>query len=151
MLIISHRGNLNGPNKDNENKPQIIEEALLKGFDVEVDLWKKNSSFFLGHNKPEIKIHLDWLLSKEKSLWVHCKNLEAISYLSKNDINLNYFFHQSDDLTLTSRNFIWVYPKKDYSDNSVIVCKSDNEFKSLLKKTPYGICTDNPFLLKSFI
>ena len=151
MLIISHRGNLEGENESTENSPSQIETAINFGYDVEIDLWLIDNDFILGHDKPEHPISLDWLVSNEKFLWVHCKNFEAIDYLSKNQINLNYFFHDSDDLTLTSRNFMWIYPKKTYSNNSVIVCKDDVEFINYLKKPPLGVCTDNPHLLKKLI
>ena len=39
MKIISHRGNLNGPNKNLENRLDTIEKAIQLGFDVEVDIW----------------------------------------------------------------------------------------------------------------
>jgi len=151
MLIISHRGNLEGENESTENSPSQIETAINFGYDVEIDLWLIDNDFMLGHDKPEHPISLDWLVSNEKFLWVHCKNFEAIDYLSKNQINLNYFFHDSDDLTLTSRNFMWIYPKKTYSNNSVIVCKDYDEFTNYLKKPPLGVCTDNPHLLKKLI
>ena len=151
MLIISHRGNLEGENLNTENSPSQIETAINFGYDVEIDLWLIDNDFMLGHDKPEHPISLDWLVSNEKILWVHCKNFEAIDYLSKNQINLNYFFHDSDDLTLTSRNFMWIYPKKTYSNNSVIVCKDVDEFANYLKKPPFGVCTDNPHLLKKLI
>lgn len=56
MIFISHRGNLNGPNKIEENKIEYIEEALNKKFDVEIDLWFVNKNFFLGHDKPQYKV-----------------------------------------------------------------------------------------------
>ena len=44
MFYISHRGNLKGPDRQNENKIEYINNALKKNFDVEIDLWfvKKN-------------------------------------------------------------------------------------------------------------
>ena len=38
MILISHRGNLNGTSPF-ENHPEYIQKALLKGFDVEIDVW----------------------------------------------------------------------------------------------------------------
>ena len=35
MILISHRGNLNGKKVDEENSPKYIEKALKEGFDVE--------------------------------------------------------------------------------------------------------------------
>ena len=38
MLFISHRGNLSGPQPENENKVSYIQAAIDKGFSVEVDV-----------------------------------------------------------------------------------------------------------------
>ena len=38
MYFIAHRGLINGPDTDQENKIQTIEIALNNGFDVEVDV-----------------------------------------------------------------------------------------------------------------
>ena len=46
MFIISHRGNLQGPDLTQENKPEYIDGALAKGFDVEVDVRFLNKSLF---------------------------------------------------------------------------------------------------------
>ncbi|GIR19878.1 hypothetical protein CM15mP35_01390 [bacterium] len=37
-LLISHRGNLRGPNPDYENNPEHIVKNVLPNFDCEVDL-----------------------------------------------------------------------------------------------------------------
>ena len=47
MILISHRGNINGPNPEMENDPRYIENTLGKGFNVEVDVWSNDSDFFL--------------------------------------------------------------------------------------------------------
>ena len=39
MILISHRGNITGPNKEMENKPEYIEKTLKMGYDVEIDVW----------------------------------------------------------------------------------------------------------------
>ena len=48
MIIISHRGNINGPEPQKENLPDYIDFALENGLDVEVDLWW-NKGIYLGH------------------------------------------------------------------------------------------------------
>ena len=60
MIYISHRGNINGPNKKLENNPNYITDAINKGFDVEIDVNYKNSNFYLGHDKAQ------YLVSKLK-------------------------------------------------------------------------------------
>jgi hypothetical protein len=39
MILIAHRGNLDGPNPSMENHPDYIDAAINAGFHVEVDLW----------------------------------------------------------------------------------------------------------------
>ena len=39
MLLISHRGNINGINKM-ENNPNYLDKAMSLGYNVEIDVWK---------------------------------------------------------------------------------------------------------------
>ena len=143
MKIISHRGNLKGSEKSNENKPQQVDLAIKNGFDVEIDLWLINGNFQLGHDRPEYLIDLSWVLSRSKYLWIHCKNIELMDYLTTNRIDLNFFFHQNDDLALTSKFFLWVYPEKTYTKNSILVSNNIDDL-SFLDNPPFGVCTDYP-------
>ena len=121
MFLISHRGNLKGKSKY-ENHPKYILDALSMGFDVEIDVWYLDHTFYLGHDKPQYRIKKDFLLKKK--LWCHAKNPKAIYELSKT--KSHYFWHQNDDYTLTSKGYIWVYPNKKYFKNSIIVLQKKN-------------------------
>ena len=48
MILISHRGNINGRIPEKENRPQYIETTLVSGYDVEVDVWYVNGKLMLG-------------------------------------------------------------------------------------------------------
>lgn len=142
--IISHRGNLHGPNPTLENKPTYIEETIKLGYDVEIDVWYKNG-WYLGHNYPQYKVTRKWLMDHAYGLWIHCKNLDALyAFVSKdNHIGIsspNYFWHQEDDFTLTSHGFIWTYPNKQLTRLSICVLP-ERGYKGSLDKC-YGICTD---------
>ena len=50
MILISHRGNLNGPKPLMENSPAYIEIAIKKNFHVEIDVWIKKNNLYLGHD-----------------------------------------------------------------------------------------------------
>lgn len=141
LRIISHRGNLNGPDKENENRPSQIMLAISKGFNVEIDLWAVDNDLYLGHDQPQYKIDKSFLEKIEFESWVHCKNLEAIKFLQSEDLNLNYFWHQNDDFTLTSWGYVWTYPGKETFSNSVIV---DLSAKPNTNLEAFGICTDYP-------
>ena len=135
MILISHRGNLNGKKADEENSPKYIEKALKEGFNVEIDVWHINNNFYLGHDKPEFLVEKEFL--EDKRLWCHAKNLNALLNLSK--INSIFFWHQEDDYTLTSNGFIWTYPGKKLTRNSICVLPEINNINFL---NCYGVCSD---------
>ena len=61
MRIISHRGNLTGPDSERENTIEAIEKVLSLGYDVEIDVWYLANSFWLGHDKPERRFDINKL------------------------------------------------------------------------------------------
>lgn len=138
MISIAHRGNTEGRNKDLENHPNYVSNAIHQGFDAEVDVWLFDG-LDLGHDKPQYSINIDYLIGFSEQLWIHCKNLDALFFLSEFP-ELNIFWHQKDDFTLTSRNFIWTYPKKPVTSLSVLVMKDATKYSG---SDCYGLCADN--------
>ena len=136
MILISHRGNINGKNIELENKPTYINNALKKGYNVEIDIWY-DIGFWLGHDKPLYPIGISFL--KNKKLWCHAKNIEAL-YMMQSESNIHYFWHQKDDVTLTSQNYIWAYPGKQPIKNSIAVMPEIYKDNLAVCK---GICSDN--------
>jgi len=142
MIYISHRGNLTGKKPEMENKPSYISDALNQGYHCEVDVWFVNNKFMLGHDEPKYGFPFVLFRSFYNKLWIHCKNLEAISAL--NDFPethlLNYFWHQNDDVTLTSKGYIWAYPGKQPIKSSIAVLP---EIHNDDITHAIGICSDN--------
>lgn len=137
MKIISHRGNVNGSERDLENNPEHIQSLLKAKIEVEIDVWLKNDQIFLGHDEPQYAI--DYSFLQQHGLWCHAKNLEALSFMLLACVP-NCFWHQEDDFTLTSSGFIWTYPNKKVLHNSIIV---DNDPKWREKNYKcYGVCSD---------
>ena len=135
MYLISHRGNLNGVIEDRENSPNYINEALEKGYDVEVDVRFENNQFFLGHDLNQYKIDEKFLLNKK--IWCHAKTDKALNALEK--INAHYFWHQEDDYTITNKGFFWTYPGKKLLKNSICVLPEKSNYEKISCK---GICSD---------
>jgi len=150
MKLISHRGNIDGPNNSQENNPEYVDNALKFFYDVEVDLRLKNDKFYLGHDEPQYYVPMIWLVERKDNLWIHCKDLDCLNNFSNSPIDFNYFWHQEDDYTLTSKNFIWTYPGKKYKSKSVIVMPEwDNMSYDELKNIDcYGVCSDYVKMLK---
>ena len=109
-----------------------------------------NKKLYLGHDQGELLISKKDLLKYKNNLWIHCKNLEAISYFNKTDLDLNYFWHDKDAYTLTSKGYIWAFPGEKLSNECICVMpelkKSINEIKSIKEISIAGICTDYPSL-----
>jgi hypothetical protein len=146
MIFIAHRGNLNGSNSDLENNPRYIDEALERNFNVEVDIWYVNNQFHLGHDNPIYPIDLEWLKIRSDLLWIHCKDkssLEELHFLNEHGNTFNFFWHENDLVTLTSKGYIWALPGKQPIKNSIAVMPElyNDSVSSCL-----GICSD--FILK---
>ena len=144
MKLISHRGNINGENPQLENTPDYIDKALLLGYDVEIDIWKDEDGFYLGHDEPTYPVELDWLVERSLKLWVHCKDLKTIEELKRleyeNGINsIHYFFHNTDDTTITSQGKLWVYPGNQPIVHSIAVMPEINNDNL---DDCIGICSD---------
>ena len=135
MYLIAHRGNTNGIIKEMENSPKYIEDAMSKGFHVEVDVRYENKQFFLGHDLNQFEIDEHFLLNEK--IWCHAKTPEALIALHK--INAHYFWHQEDDYTLTSKGFFWTYPGKKLMRNSICVLPEKSNYKKIDCR---GICSD---------
>jgi hypothetical protein len=149
MRIIAHRGLLNGPDTNLENTIHQISYSLKLGFDCEIDVWYDKNNWYLGHDKPTHKVCIDFL--SQSGLWIHAKNIQALYELAKT--KLNYFWHQEDDYTLTSHNYIWTYPGKTLTDSSIYVLPEwqDPEFKTLPNIKCFGICSDYVEKIKELI
>ena len=144
MILIAHRGNINGKVEKFENNPSYIDSAIEQGYDVEVDLRYHQHEFWLGHDYAKYEINLKWLTDRKDFLWIHCKDLITIDMLRElqihNKVDLHYFFHNDDDCTITSKGDLWVYPGKQPVKNSIAVIPEWHRDDVSLCK---GICSDN--------
>ncbi len=141
MILISHRGNITGSNPNKENHPDYILKALQQGYDVEIDVWYTDK-FMLGHDKPQYGFPFDLLEKFHTNLWIHCKNVKALIKMKEIDHlspRLNYFWHEEDTVTLTSKNHVWAYPGKQPIKNSIAVMP---ELYNDDTSQCVGICSD---------
>lgn len=140
MILISHRGNIDGPNPERENTLEYIQEAIEAGYDVEIDLWLVDYEPWLGHDKPQYQT--EWHDIEElglKNLWVHCKNIEMLDDLLPYP-SFHCFWHQEDDVTLTTNKYIWTYPGKTLIEGAIAVMPE--RFPEWDISKAGGICSD---------
>lgn len=139
VRLIAHRGNLRGRDPRRENQQQYIDDALELGYEAEVDLWALDGSLWLGHDTPQYETSLNWIEERHSRLWVHCKNVEAVDYLFGS--SYNWFFHDQDDLTITSQGFVWCYPGVSLPSQEFVML-SFGQQEPTVPDNVIGICSD---------
>ena len=73
---------------------------------------------------------------KKNGLWCHAKDIDTLNVmLSYSDIHC--FWHQEDDVTLTSEGYLWTYPGKDLTPNSISVLPDNKPDVEVA-----GVCSD---------
>jgi len=136
MKLISHRGNLNGPDPNKENTVEYILAAIYNEFDCEIDIWKIDDTLYLGHDQPDNIVSLSFLEKYNNKLWIHCKNVPALVFLKD---TFNCFYHKDDEYTLTSKGYIWGNIHS-YVDKNVIAVMPELTNKCINNSA--GICSD---------
>jgi hypothetical protein len=137
MILISHRGNINGRIIEAENRPDYIDDTIRLGYEVEIDMWWIDGRIYLGHDEPQYEASDEWLGERIDKLWIHCKNTELLNWIRST--SLHYFWHENDTVTLTSKNYIWAYPGKQPIIGSIAVIP---ELYNDDVSTCIGICSD---------
>jgi hypothetical protein len=141
MILISHRGNINGPRPEMENKPSYILQALQYGFDCEIDVWFKEGKFYLGHDEPLYDFPFTLIEKHHNKLWIHCKDMASLTKLNEIDstgIKLNYFGHDKDLGVLTSKGYIW---STQPFDRGILVMPEVTNLDPI--EGTKGICSDH--------
>ena len=136
MILIAHRGNMNGPN-EYENGQKYCEEAIAQGFNIELDVWYTDT-WWTGHDKPQYRVDPDFFLKEE--VWCHAKNIEALKKLL--EIGAHCFFHQNDPVTLTSKQYIWTYPTQQLTEKSICVLPELQAVEVSGFLPSAGVCSD---------
>lgn len=146
MRLISHRGNLAGPIPERENKPDYIQEAIDKGYDVEIDVRLNTVGMFLGHDTPDYGTTLEWLLDRKESLWVHAKDFNSLDLLLAQGMRV--FYHQLEKHTIIGNTrIIWSHDISEADLRSIIPVIGESDVVSFMAEgrteAPfYGICSD---------
>jgi acyl carrier protein len=154
IRYIAHRGNLNGPNPDLENRPDYVRKAINSGFDAEIDVWLLFGEWWLGHDEPAYAVDEAFLL--DSHLWLHAKHAEALSKLADLAIHhrhLNYFYHENDAVTLTSAGYVWTFPTKvpQMTSRTVLVMPENDCVEQQYLVLSSGVCSDHIENIRRFL
>jgi len=150
MKIIAHRGLTSGPDKYLENSPGQIEKAILKNYDIEIDIWFAYEKYWLGHDEPSYLTSIEMLnfWAKNNMIYLHCKDIFTLQKIIEEKFlsdNIIPFFHENDPCILLENGVLWVHPNS-IKDARMMVSKSifvvPYATSGQLYKSCYGICTD---------
>jgi len=147
VKIISHRGNLNGPNPNEENKFEYLLKAFQLGYIVELDLWKVNGKLYLGHDSPQYELDETIFINSKllNNSLIHCKNSDSLKYMISLNLNLECFAHQEDDYAFTNKGTLLIHPNtKDVIKEGIIMMPERGSFTENDIKNVYALCTDYP-------
>jgi len=138
MKKIAHRGNYAGIQPDRENTIEYIQEALSLGYWVECDIQTTQNGLYFGHDEPQEP--LDYKIVMHPRVICHAKDTNALTRLL--DLGAHCFWHEEDNVTLTSQGYIWCYPGVHPKHESAIWL--DLQDKALPENTSgiWGICSD---------
>lgn len=113
------------------------------GYHVEVDVWYTGGQFVLGHDKPQYEVDRSFLSNNK--IWVHAKSIDTLHVLASSGNLIHYFFHHTDDATITSKGWIWTHPGKPVGHaKSVAVMPELNKIQPPNLYFSGAICTDYP-------
>jgi hypothetical protein len=142
MIYIAHRGLIDGPDIEKENNPIYIQHTLDKGFDCELDIRIINNRLYLGHDEPTYLIEEQFL--QNNKFWLHAKNKEALEWLHDSSHQYNFFWHEDDQYTITSKGYIWTHSKSECLSTSIMVMPEyiDDTLDIAINTQCIGICSD---------
>jgi|TARA_R110002074_G_scaffold162057_2_gene320486 hypothetical protein len=144
-IFIAHRGNINGVNPEEENTLSYLRRAHEFGYGVECDLQVHNDVLYFGHDEPQEPV--DYHFISQPNVFCHAKSVDTMIVLLNSGVHC--FYHQKDDMTLTSFGYMWCYPGFHPKDKRAIWLDLGNIPIPSIDKKIYGICGDNINVFKN--
>lgn len=150
MLIIAHRGLLDGPDSTLENTPESFQHCRELGYDVEIDLRYINNEWWLGHDDAQYRVSYEFLQDIDRRnyldqhhAWIHAKNIDALYELKRRHWEGHVFWHQNDDVVITTSGYLWTYPGKQLTPLSICVMpECTDQLNHLEHLKCFGVCSD---------
>lgn len=139
MILIAHRGNVDGRNPQ-ENNPLYLEEAIKQGFHVETDVWHTGGKFYLGHDAPMHPVNLEFL--RRDSVWAHAKTVDTFAHLVRYP-DVNVFYQDTDLVALTSRGYLWNHAKnRNVTTKGTVLTIVEHDGWLAVPRLTHGVCSD---------
>ena len=137
---IARCGNLDGCSAALENTPDYLEAAIERGFDVSCEVVYRDGTFWIGSEERRIAAPRELLVREE--VWCQAKDVRTLDALY-HDPGIHCFFQALDDVSLTSRGFLWTHPRCRVVTRRSIVAVRDFEGDRIDRvRSGAGVCSD---------
>jgi hypothetical protein len=145
MKLISHRGNILGKIPNLENTESYIIDAIMQGYQVEIDVWSVNRKLYLGHDDPLYKTSVEFLQEHSSDLLIHCRDLKSLEFLynHKQLSKFRYFYHTTEPAVVSSHGDIIIHSHANRCiKNSIYMLPEILGIKDRYLINCAGICSD---------
>jgi hypothetical protein len=137
LILISHRGNLDGSDPAHENTPDYLHVALHAGYAVCCHVILYHGAFFLptaaGHYK------LPYAMLSNPKVWFLADDAVTLSALC--DVNA-HAVPLNSQVALTSVHYLWCAPGESLPPRSIAVFPERGPAGWLESGDPAGLCSD---------
>ena len=153
MIVISHRGNLTGP--DGDCRYDKVRRALDLGFDVELDVRSRDGELFVGHDRMLYPLSDLTLTEREASrVWFHAKDWRAAAAVGAS--GRLCFCHGDEESAFVANGYghvLWMHPRVNPELSAAdgirdkVLLDVDGHPRveyAALQDLPFAICTDWP-------
>ena len=140
MIKIAHRGNYRGRDPLRENTVSYIEEAIVAGFDVMIDVWLLDGKWHLGYDFPGEIVELAFM--ERPQIWIKARDFSGYISLHSQK-NIHVFWHKDDDFTFTSKGIKWAKPDVLTRDGVMSFPKTYIPKIRMGRVQPLGVCMDD--------
>lgn len=139
-IIISHLGNINGANEEQENRLPYIKKALDAGWHVCAAVIFRSGGFLLPNARGFEPVPAAFL-SKQR-VWCNALTPETLDALC--NVGAHCFCMAERTCSLTSAQFIWTPADIPLTDRSIAAFPENADPNWLTNFEPAGICTEFP-------
>jgi hypothetical protein len=136
MILISLRGNINGIEKNKENKPYTVNQVLKSGMHCWVDVWWKDGEFYLGTFEPTYPVNPSFL--KIYAIWANAMDFTTLLKLTELN-SAHRFFYKGEPLITSSGHIITDTIIDGYESSTILMTDESSQYSQSL----YGIVSNN--------
>lgn len=137
LILVSHRGNLDGVQEDLENTPNYLQAALREGFAVACEVVAVHGAFLLPTKAGYYP--LPYALLSNPRMWFLAADgitLDALCAVNAHAVPA------CAPVTLTSVHYLWCLPGADLTPRSIAVFPEYANSGWLDSAEPAGVCSN---------